>query len=154
MNRDERRKLEQAMRRYCSASLQAEAEFSDIVADLQQREEQKLDNLPENLKDTEQAERISKAAELLSSISDSLEAIGDLRNEIVDEACIDISDIRTLLAKKTAACSEDAGANRFQLLLSDQSLCLMRLRSLQLGISCNELIRIALRNELLKDPNE
>lgn len=152
MNRDDRRKLARAARSYCTASLQAENEFSAVVRELQENEEKKLDHIPENLQSGGSAESIEEAVDLLSSVIDSLDSIKDLRDEIAEQADIDISDIHTLLNEKSTAVKDGARRNRFQILLSDQSLCLMRLRSLQLGISCNELICTALQNELLKQP--
>lgn len=153
MNRDDRRKLSRAARSYCTVSLQAEKEFCDIITELQKSEELKLNHIPENLQTGGHAESIEEAVYLLGSIRESLESAKDARSKIAEKACIDISDIHTLITEKnTCKFKDSTRKNRFQILLSDQTLCLMRLRSLQLGISCNELICTALQNELLKAP--
>lgn len=141
-----------ASRKYCSIAIPATAEYLSFVEDLRSAQEDKLDNLPDNLKDSEKADNFSEALDFLEELLDDVITARDALDGIAYSTGIDTSK----LEQPMSITPEDDGPrnNRFQILLSSNLLILLKLRSLQNGVSCNELICQALKDELLRDPNE
>lgn len=138
MNKNDRRKLRTAARRYCSLGQQASEVFKDTVEVLQTSEEEKLDNLPESLQTSSQAQNIESAIDDLNTILEALESSENAFEEIADIIGIDIVE---LPAYTTLDSDKEAPRNRrFQILLTDQIMGKLKQRSLETGLSCNEII--------------
>lgn len=155
MNKYDRRKLVSSIRKYCSIVLCANTDFSEIIDSMKSKEEEKLDNIPDNLKDGCQASNIQEAIDQLASIQESAETIEETCEEIADTSEVDLQEIKAKRRGTMSSAFDDGPRNnRFQILLPDKLFLLMKMRALQQGISCNELICQAIQNELLKDPND
>lgn len=138
MNKNDRRKLRTAARRYCSLGQQASEVFKDTVEVLQTSEEEKLDNLPESLQTSSQAQNIESAIDDLNTILEALESSENAFEEIADIVGIDIVE---LPAYATSVSDKEAPRNRrFQILLTDQIMGKLKQQSLETGLSCNEII--------------
>ena len=148
MNKNDRRKLQTAAKRYFSLEQQALDVFKDIVEDLQDSENEKLENLPESLQASSQAQNIESAIDDLNTVLEALESSQNTYEEIADIIGIDIIEppVYTLL-------KSDKGAprnQRFQILLTVQMLEKLKKRSLETGLSCNEIIYQAISKYLGK----
>lgn len=152
MNRNDRSILTAAARKYCSIFLQASHEFREKSEKLLAEEEEKRRHLPSNLKAGSQSRNIEES---IRKLKDLLAWISEM-----ERTCRQIEEAFDIhidfVPKDTHVCRIEDGSrkNRFQILLPDDLLILMKLRSLSMGISCNELICQSLRSELLKDPFE
>lgn len=151
MNRNGRRKLEKSVRSYCMICMQALATLSHVINEMQEQEEEKLDHIPDNLKDSSLAESLDEAIQTLIEISELLEDAKENCDSIAE--CADIQLTDRIPEPRNQLPDTDPRVNRFQILLSDYLMMLMKLRAEQLGISCNELVCRTLLNELTKDPN-
>lgn len=146
MNKNDRRKLRTAARRCCILGRQASEVFKDIVEVLQVSEEDKLDNLPESLQDSPQAQNIESAIDDLNAILEALESSENAYEEIADIVGINIVELPVYTASET---NTKAPRNRrFQILLTDQILEKLKQRSLETGLSCNEIIYQAISKYL------
>lgn len=152
MNKYDRRKMTAAVLKCCSIVIPAADEFSSVTDSLKTNEETKLDNIPESLQNSRQAENMEDAIEKLEALKDQIENIQDSCEGILDITEVKLPVIHHLHSE-TDSLDEGPRKNRYQILLPDQLILLMKLRALQLNISCNELVCQALQNELLKDPN-
>lgn len=151
MNKNDRRKLRTAARRCCSLGQQASEVFKDIVEVLQASEEEKLDNLPESLQDSPQARNIESAIDDLNAILEALESSENVYEEIADIAGISIIEASVYT---TAEADRSVLRNRrFQILLTDQILGELKQRSLETGLSCNEIVYQALSKYLAAETN-
>ena len=120
-------------------------------------------NLVLQLKSSEKRRKRSKAtSSQAGNIEESIAKLEEIEQYIseIEELCVKIESVFHIeidfKPKDTQSCMiEDSyRRNRFQILLPDDLFILMKLRSLSMGISCNELICQSLRSELLKDPFE
>lgn len=82
MNKIERKKLVQEAMEYCRNEKNLCSRFSNMIDDLKDKEEIKLDNLPEGLQDGKTADFINDTIDLLEEIQDSLETIEDSLDSI------------------------------------------------------------------------
>lgn len=153
MNKYDRRKMTAAALKCCSIVIPAVDEFSSVTDSLKANEETKLDNIPESLQNSRQAENMETAIEKLEALQGLIENIQDSCEEILDITEVKLPAIH-LSRSEPGNLDDGPRKNRYQILLPDQLILLMKLRALQLNISCNEFVCQALQNELLKDPNE
>lgn len=147
MNKNERRKLKTAARRYCNTTMQALQEFSCIIDDFKENEEEKLENLPESLVNSTQSVNITEAIDMLDEIMENFDSI--------ESACDMIADITDINIEYTEPSghfeASDTGLrkNRVQILLSDHLLSIIRMEAAAEGCSHNEVICRALTKELI-----
>lgn len=153
MNKYGRRKLSSAVRRYCCVILQAVNDLESVIDEMKTTEEDKFENLPESLKESPQGTNLREAAELCDSITECLEMLENNCYELADCAGTELEYCYT---PSDSAKQTDSGPRRrrFQILLSDQMFDSMKSQASQRGISCNELICQALKNELQDDTEE
>jgi hypothetical protein len=150
MNRNDRNAASAAIRKYCCTVLQSSYELSSSAEKLREKEETKQASLPESLKTSSQAGNIEESIAKLKEIEQYISEIEELCVKIdsVFHTEIDFQPKDT----QPYMIEDSHRRNRFQILLPDDLFILMKLRSLSMGISCNELICQSLRSELLKDP--
>lgn len=124
--------------KYGSILTTATNEFNSVIDDLKSSEEDKLENLPEILKEASQGSNIQEAIDCLEEIEGNLESIENAWDEIADaaQAKVKYTENRIVVPVK----NDGPRRNRFQILLSDRMISLLKSRASQLGISCNELI--------------
>lgn len=152
MNKYDRRKLNISVEKYCAKVIYANQEFSNAVDSLKHQEENKLEHLPASLGSSRQASNIEEAIKQISDLQVRLNTIETTICSIMERADIDVPR-PAIRNTNTEAFDTGPRKNRFQILLPDQLLILMKMRAMQSGISCNELICQAIQNELLKDPH-
>ena len=143
MNKYDRRHLHAASLRCCSTVQTAMNEYEAVIKLLLSREREKRDKIPNNLQWSRQACNIEESISTLKKIMKNL--CEDLAKST--NVCIPAE----LITKMKPSISDEPRPNRFQILLSDTLLIILKLRSLESGLSCNEIITQALQNELLKD---
>lgn len=147
MNKNERRRLTAAAQKYCSITMQALEEFRTVTDSLKDREQEKLENLPESLRDSSsQSINITEAVDQLEELEEYFESIEESCNEIAGLIHVGI-EYHTVNGN-TSRKDNDPRRNRLQILVTDHMLDLIRLRASAEGCSQNELINRALTNEL------
>lgn len=150
MNKYDRRHLHAASLRYCSTVQTAMNEYEAVIKLLLSREREKRDKIPNNLQRSRQACNIEESISTLKKIMEKLETMKNLCEDLAKSTNVCIP--AELITKMKPSISDEPRPNRFQILLSDTLLIILKLRSLESGLSCNEIITQALQNELLKDP--
>lgn len=86
MNRKDRRQLRAAVEQYYSTVMHAQDEFRNVIEDLKDQEEKKLDRLPESLQDSPLAEDIQEAVDQLDDTAGQMD-------DIIDSAIEEITDL-------------------------------------------------------------
>ena len=150
MNKYDRRHLHAASLRCCSTVQTAMNEYEAVIKLLLSREREKRDKIPNNLQRSRQACNIEESISTLKKIMEKLETMKNLCEDLAKSTKVCIP--AELITKMKPSISDEPRPNRFQILLSDTLLIILKLRSLESGLSCNEIITQALQNELLKDP--
>lgn len=149
MNKYDRRHLHAASLRCCSTVQTAMNEYEAVIKLLLSREREKRDKIPNNLQRSRQACNIEESISTLKKIMEKLETMTNLCEDLAKSTNVCIP--AELITKMKPSISDEPRPNRFQILLSDTLLIILKLRSLESGLSCNEIITQALQNELLKD---
>ena len=150
MNKYDRRHLHAASLRCCSTVQTAMNEYEAVIKLLLSREREKRDKIPNNLQRSRQACNIEEYISTLKKIMEKLETMKNLCEDLAKSTNVCIP--AELITKMKPSISDEPRPNRIQILLSDTLLIILKLRSLESGLSCNEFITQALQNELLKDP--
>lgn len=94
MNSKDRRKLAAETRKYCSIIKTAVNEYSEIISSLRDSEEEKMDNLPDNLQDGSLAKNIEEAITMLDEMDESITAIEEECSTVVDLVGIKLVEAR------------------------------------------------------------
>lgn len=94
MNKNDRRQLKSAVEMYCTTVKQALLELREIISKLKLSEEEKLERIPDNLQEGSQVANIEEAIELFEEVSEKLEDMEDMYEEIADTVGIDVSGNR------------------------------------------------------------
>lgn len=89
MNRNDRKNMRFAVKKFCRISSEACDDLTEIIDELKNQEEQKLDNLPENLMDSILAENMEEAIEQLEDIQDQLEEMENCYSVLAELAGIE-----------------------------------------------------------------
>lgn len=146
MNRNDRRKLAGAVRKSCAVSKRSASELRNTIEELKAAEEEKLENLPESLSESRQAENIQEAIEELEGLLECIETAETAYEEIEDingEKTEDVSEkavpVPTIMERRDC---------RFQILLSSNLLMKLKQSSMETGRSCNEIVYRALEQYL------
>lgn len=152
MNRKDRRNISKEIRKYYSIVIPAITELSRNIETMKDSEEEKLSHLPESLRgNSSQADNIQEAIEQFEEILDCLETVRENCESILDTSGTEKPEISS--ASSSMISDNSLRNKRFQILLSEDIFQILKIRSLQLGLSCNEIINQSLQNELFKDPN-
>lgn len=130
--------------------MQALEEFRAVTDDLKYKEQEKLENLPVNLRDSSsQNINMMEAVDQLEELEEYFESIEESCSEIAGMMNVGIEYHAVPCITHTT--DEGPRRNRLQILVTDHMLDLIRLRASSEGCSHNELICRALMNELLEE---
>lgn len=84
MNRNDRKHLRESVDSFRRTFMHAESEFTNVIEDFKADEEEKLDNLPDGLQESQLADRIQESIDQLEDISEQLETIEDACEDLFD----------------------------------------------------------------------
>lgn len=148
MNRDARNRLKRASSAFHCSVMHAVTGYRSEVELLKADEEDKLDRLPDSIRDSAKGEAISDAMEMLDDVLEGTDRIEEeLENIIRDTlgyafAYESVTELRT---ETPAGLKRDM---RFQALLPNELATRLRFRSSVTGLSMNELLIRALDSVL------
>ncbi|MGN0906452.1 MAG: hypothetical protein ACI4NM_04830 [Bullifex sp.] len=148
MNRDARNILKRASRAFHRSVMHAVTEYRNEVGLLKNDEEEKLERLPENIRDSVKGEAISEAIELLDEVLDGTDGMEEALDDIVS-GTLGYSFVNEPgLAHQTVNHADQKRDMRFQALLPGELMDRLRYRSSMTGLSMNELLIRALNSSL------
>lgn len=146
MNRKDRRELAAGIRKYYAVTKRASDELRRTVEKLKTQEEEKQDNLPESLAESHQAENIEEAIDKLESLIECIETAETAYEDILDISGMEVSNLPIETADTIL--ETEPRNRRFQILLSSGLMNRLKIRSMESGSSCNEIIYRALQQYL------
>lgn len=147
MNRDKRRAVKTAVKRYCSTVESATEQFTSVIEGIREREEDKLENLPESLQDSPLGDNINEAADTLTTLLEGAENVSDSCEDILEDAGTDLPKLPVSESVETVI-GKDPRSHRVQILVSEKLFSLLKKTSLETGRSVNEIINQSLLKEL------
>lgn len=147
MNRDTRRAVKAAVKRYCSTVESATEQFTSVIEGIRDKEEDKLENLPESLQNGVLGNNISDASDTLTTLLEGADNVSDSCEDILEDAG---TDLPKLPVSKPDTVRTDTGprSHRVQILVSEKMYSLLKNTSLETGRSVNEIINQALLKEI------
>ena len=149
MNRTGRTRLENAVHNFDRKLRQALHLFTDEMEDMLYDENTKLANVPEPLRDTSQSENYSTAIEMIEEVLKNTEAIETSLDDVLTAA--DVSSDFVPEKRQTKVSTGRKGVN-FHAILPSEMMGKLKRESMVSGLSMNEILCRALRDELEEKP--
>lgn len=146
MNREERTHLRKQTQAFDNTVREAVFSFSAIIDDFRNDEQDKLDRLPEQIRESAKGDQITDA---IQTLDDIVIKIQDLENTLDD--ILDLVDASSLFDSSIARRKCDKGQKKdknFHALLSSSMLYALKGEASRSGLSMNEILCRALLNEL------
>lgn len=149
VNRKGRSKLKNAAEKFNRESNQAIATFISVLEDLKNEEQEKLDNLSEQLVLSVKGEQIEESMESLDNLLDGTAEMRDALENLLSEQGLNFSFAPVVESDRR----ESKGRSRIQFhaVLPDILLDRLRRKSKNTGISMNEIVCRTLSKGLLNE---
>lgn len=147
MNRNDRTKLNNAYEDFDREIRKAAYIFSNMVEQMKAEEEEKLDRLPSQLRDSSKGEQLDESIGKLSDVLDQIENITSSVDEI---ACALEAESKFIAPDEArpAIISPGRKGKSFHALFPGSLLTALKDRSAMSGISMNEIVCRTLMKEL------
>ncbi len=147
MNRDNRTKIKKACTDFDRSVREALYIFNNEVVMMKEEEEDKLERLPSQLRDSSKGEQLDDSISQLSDVLDKLEDFSSSIDDIVDSFEVKSEFIAPKKTTKSIISTGRKGKS-FHALFPENLLKELRAESLRRGISMNEFVCRTLRDEL------
>lgn len=147
MNRNERTKLKNACTDFDRNVREAVYIFNNEVELMKDGEDEKLDRLPSQLRDSNKGEQLNESVTLLSDVMEKLESISSYLDEITDTLGTQSAFITPQQTKKQLISPGRRGKS-FHALFPESLIKELKTESQRRGISMNELLCRTLQVEL------
>ena len=149
MNRDERGRLKRSSMALHSSIMQSVTEYRSVAESMKAGEEEKLDRLPETIRESVKGDGIREGIELLDNVLDGAERIVEALEDLVSGTLgYDFIYEPVAGAKAMARPDKQKRDVRFQSLLPRGIVDKLKLYSSMTGLSMNELLVRALDSYL------
>lgn len=145
MNRDDKRMMRRVIQKYDNSLRNAHGGFEKEIGKLQYREETKLASLPSSFETSRVADNLTESSEMLGRILKAEEKIMNLLDDILYES--GVSSTFKDAPCRTEITQEKKDAS-FHALLPSSLLKRLKDESLRTGLSMNEIVCQALREQL------
>ena len=122
--------------------------FGNEVEDMKYNEEEKIDNLPQQLRDSSKGDQLDEAVRQLTEVSDKIDAISTALDDITDALGTESKFIAPCETKKSL--SPGRKGKSFHALFPESLLKELKAESARRGISMNEMVCRTLQSELEK----
>ncbi len=122
--------------------------FSNEVESMKYGEEEKIDNLPSQLRDSTKGDQLDEAVRQLTDVAEKLDDISTALDDITDALGAESKFIAPREAMKSL--SPGRKGKSFHALFPESLLKELKAESARRGISMNEMVYRTLRNELEK----
>lgn len=150
MNREGRAKLRKAAEKFNRECLQSTSEFIRVTEALHDEEEDKLDRLPDQLRDSVKGEQIEESIEMLETLLDSAREMGETVSELLsDQGLTFLFEPQEGEAVRHA--SEGRKGTSFHAIFPSVLMDRLKNRARTSGLSMNEIVCRALTNELCNE---
>lgn len=147
MNRDNRIKLKSAYTDFDREVRRAAYMFSNEIEQMKEEEEEKLDRLPSQLRDSSKGEQLDESISKLSDVLDRIDDIASSVDDIADALEAESKFIAPSI-DKPATISPGRKGRSFHALFPESLLQALKDRSATSGLSMNEIVCRTLLKEL------
>ncbi len=151
MNRSEKKTLKTDTRRFDSSIRLALHTYGEQLEGYMDREQDKLDRLPEQIRDSVTGEQIEESNRVLEELSDKLREIEDILDDILSLADTSSSFKAPVAIKETA--SKGRKGTSFHAVIPNSLMDRLKRETVRCGLSMNEIVCRALRMELNGEGN-
>jgi len=149
VNRKGRSKLKNAAEKFNRESNQTIATFTSVLENLRNEEQEKLDNLPEQLALSVKGEQLEESIESLDSLLDGVAEMRDTLENLLSDQGLNFSFVPIVESDRRE--SKGRAGIQFHAVLPDNLLDKLRGKSRKTGISMKEIVCRALSKELLNE---
>ncbi len=153
MNRNDRIRIKRACADFDRSIREAVYIFNNEVESMKEEEEEKLDRLPSQLRDSSKGDQLDETARQLSDVLDKIESISTSVDDVID-----ILEVKSkfMIPKETkkSIISPGRKGKSFHALFPEDLVKELKDESLRRGISVNELVCRTLYNELTRTDEE
>lgn len=151
MNRNDRTRIKKACTDFNRSVREALYIFNNEVELMKEEEEEKLDKLPSQLRDSSKGEQIDDSITQPSDVLDKLEDISSSLDDIADSFEVKTEFVASVRSKKSVISTGRKGKS-FHALFPEDLLKELRAESLRRGISMNEFVCRTLHDKLENSP--
>lgn len=149
MNREGRTRLRKAAEKFNRESRQSIATFTYVLVELHDEEQEKLDNLPEQLACSTKGEQLEESLECIENLLSGAEEMEETIDSVLSEQGLSFSFVPQVKSERME--SEGRGGTQFHAILPTALLLRLKNKARETGLSMNEIVCRALSKELVSE---